>query len=996
MNFTCTQSSIARRVIFNIVLFSSFITLLITIVQLWHGYKTDLSLIDEELEQIEHVFLKSLSSGLWISNRQLLQTNINGILQMRDIQYVEIRDKEQLWAKAGIKVGENIISHQFNMVYPYRNKDINIGNLLIVVSLDGVYQRLLDQVWIVLISNALKTFIVVFFMYFLFYHLVVKHLLKIAQFANQDDLHLSPQILRLNRSQRKKDELDVVVDAINDMQHRLHEQIAEINQQKQFLSQTLFSIGDAVITTDILGQILFMNPVAEELTGWGLQEAKDQPLKTIFPIIDASTREPILTPVDKVIASGETIYLSNHTTLIARDGKEYQIADSAAPIRDTNDIIVGMVLVFNDVTENYLIREQLNNNLQRLSLHWKDTPLGIIEWNTDFEFIDINPAAEVMFGYSKNEIIGKSINDTIQPDFEQNNVHEILTSLLENTGGRRNINTNKTKNGRIILCDWYNTPLINEDGKVIGISCLVRDITEQDRLEKLDQDSKKQLQQLLNGMLTMIVTLSPAGVIIFANELPLRIINITIDDVMGKQFWKCPWFSSDKHEQSLIEQDCKRVAKGETINREMEIETLKGKLWVDYSLHPVFNEQGDIISLVAEGRDARKRKQAEEHAIRSQKMEALSKIVGGIAHDYNNMLGVITGYSGLLKRKYAGVEGAEKLLDQIIRAAERSNKLTRKMLNFSHPESSHAESCNINQALSGLYDLLTKSLTSVIQLKFNLTVTEWLAWIDKGELEDAILNMSINAKHAMPVGGILSISTENIHLAENEAKQLNLAANDYIKLTITDTGTGIQQSIQDKIFDPFFSSKGKAGNGLGLSQVFAFMQRAGGAIKLHSQIGTGTQFSLYFPRFHTPIVKNKETIEAGKELQLVGSKTILIVDDEPALRYLAREILLDAGYKVLIAADGQEALDILPTQAIDLVLSDVIMPNMNGYQLAQYIKDNYSHIKIQLTSGFTGESHSVSSDIELKENLIFKPYDRVELLTKIHFLLDSTTKEVGK
>mgnify|MGYP003859576033 CR=1 FL=1 len=761
-----------------------------------------------------------------------------------------------------------------------------------------------------------------------------------------------------------------------------------LEQREQNLSVTLNSIGDAVITTDDKGCVTRMNPIAEQLTGWQLSEAKGISLKSIFPIIDASTREPIANPVDKVISTGETVYLSNHTTLIAKDKTEYQIADSAAPIRDAHNTILGMILVFNDVTERYRIRLELNRSLQRLSLHWKDTPLGMVEWNTDFEFIDLNPAAEQMFGFKKAEIQGQHITKNILPESAREAVDKVWAELLANTGGRRSLNENITKDGRTILCEWYNTPLIDDEGIVIGVSSLVMDITEQQRLAKQEQGNKTQLQEVLNSMLTMVATLLPDGSISFINTPPLRISGLTRKEVFKKKIWNGPWFSYNNALQQMIKNDCHRAAAGETINREIEIAVLNGLLWIDFSVHPVFDKQGKITSLVAEGRDISRRKLAEEHAIRSQKMEALSKIVGGIAHDYNNMLGVITGYTGLLKRKYQDVEGTEKFISEIIHATDRGKKLTQKMLNFSRPESSHAEPCNMNQVLESFHDILEKSLTAVITLKFNLNKEGWMVWLDVGELEDAILNMAINAKFAMPEGGSLTISTHNIQLAEKEAKYLNVAPNDYFKLTIEDTGSGIEQAVQDKIFDPFFSTKGEAGNGLGLSQVFGFIERVGGAINVYSQVGKGTQFTLYFPRYHQVIDDFKKMQTTKVEPKLSGNETILVVDDEPALRELARHILLDAGYKVLTASDGKEALNILPTQTIDLVLSDVIMPNMDGYQLAQKILDHYPKVKIQLTSGFSGERHNILKDSKLKDNMLYKPYDSHELLTHIRLILD--------
>jgi len=512
-------------------------------------------------------------------------------------------------------------------------------------------------------------------------------------------------------------------------------------------------------------------------------------------------------------------------------------------------------------------------------------------------------------------------------------------------------------------------------------------------LASIERSTKKQLKQLMDGMLTMIATLLPDGTVSFINDRTLRVTGTKLSDVLGMPLWETSWVGSN--ERGMVEADCRLAAKGETVYREIEVGLIEGSLWVDFSLHPVLDEQGKIIYLIAEARDASKRKFAEEHAIRSQKMDALGQVVGGIAHDYNNMLGVITGYTGLLKRKYAKDAGAEKFLDEIIHATDRGKKLTKKMLNFSRPESGHAECCDINQLLSGVEDILAKSLTSVVRLKYELSDESWLAWIDLGELEDAILNMAINAKYAMPEGGELMISTHNVSLAGKEADYLNLAPNQYIKLTISDTGSGIDKSLREKVFEPFFSTKGDAGNGLGLSQVFAFMQRSGGVINLYSQMGVGTQFNLYFPRYQQQDVESKQKEHGLIKLDMRGDETILVVDDEPALRELAREILLEAGYRVLTASDGKDALDKLAHHAVDLILSDVIMPNMDGYQLAQYVLEHYPAIKIQLTSGFSGDRHVALSDSALKDALLSKPYDSEELLIRLRALLNDSVAEKG-
>jgi len=504
--------------------------------------------------------------------------------------------------------------------------------------------------------------------------------------------------------------------------------------------------------------------------------------------------------------------------------------------------------------------------------------------------------------------------------------------------------------------------------------------------EKQAQQHQEMIQQVLDGMLTMAAILLPDGTLTFANSTPLKLAGLNQEDVIGKKLWDCHWFSYDPFVKEQIAHDCQKAATGNLVERELEFSLIDRKIWVEFNLHPLFDEQGEIDLLVAEARDISRRRLAEEHSKRSQKMDALGKLVGGIAHDYNNMLGVILGYAELLEMKCEELEDADSYVKEIIRAGERGRALTKKLLAFSKAESSHPDACDINKSLLDLEDMLSKSLTATVNLEYNLCNECWPIWVDKSELDDAILNMSINARHAMPEGGSLTISTQNISLLNTEAQLIGLTSNDYLKLSITDTGCGIDSKIKEQVFDPFFTTKGEAGNGLGLSQVFGFMERSGGAINLYSQQGIGTQFSLYFPRYHS-LHKDSKTFDRRSAPQLAGGESILVVDDEPALRELAYQILTHFGYRVLTASSGEAALNILTANSIDLVLSDVIMPNMDGYELSRLITTQYPSVKIQLASGFSDNRHT-DSDLQLREYMLHKPYNSKELLTHIRFLLD--------
>lgn len=545
--------------------------------------------------------------------------------------------------------------------------------------------------------------------------------------------------------------------------------------------------------------------------------------------------------------------------MLTKGGGYKWIHDQARIVqRDDNGRPLRMSGTHTDITDKVRAEELLRLSQQRSLLYREQSPIGIIEWNADYEFIDWNPAAEKIFGYTKTELSDKKVLNQITPE------SALSASKLDSTS---NVNENITKDGRTILCEWHNTQLKDQNGNVIGITSLVEDVTQRQK-----------------------------------NEEDLR------------------------------------------------------------------------------------------HA---QKMDAIGKLTGGIAHDFNNMLGVILGFSQLQQNRLDESDADPKLkkyCDEIMNAGERAKKLTSKLLEFSRKAASLDEVVDINSILLGMQHLLEKTLTPRIELVLELEEKLWPVWLDKARLEDSLLNISINAMHAMPEGGILKVHTGNMSLENPKMLNLNLTSGDYVLLSVSDTGVGMTREIQQKIFDPFFTTKGEAGTGLGMSQVYGFVTQMGGDIQLYSEPDIGTRVTIYIPRLiETDIVRSDRD-----EVRLIesepGQETILVVDDELALLDLTQEILASNGYKVFIAENAQSALALLKNEVIDLIVSDVIMPGMDGYQLAAEVEKLFPNMPVQLVSGFSDDQHIQSTNEKLRRQLIQKPYKMTELLNRVRLILDESKK----
>ncbi|MCP4997109.1 MAG: transporter substrate-binding domain-containing protein [Gammaproteobacteria bacterium] len=404
-----------------------------------------------------------------------------------------------------------------------------------------------------------------------------------------------------------------------------------------------------------------------------------------------------------------------------------------------------------------------------------------------------------------------------------------------------------------------------------------------------------------------------------------------------------------------------------------------------------FNDEGVALQIFGTTQDITERKQSEQTLRRAQKMDAVGQLTGGIAHDFNNLLGIIIGNLDFLKRLVSEDGKSMKRVNSASKAALRAADLTKQLLGFSRKQAGETHSTDVNQIIRSMESLIARSVTPEVEVELHLIDNLWMTVINPSDLEDALLNLIINARDAMPHGGKLTIETSNRRL-DRAFIELNptIKPGDYIQLAVSDTGGGISREIIDQIFDPFFTTKSSGkGTGLGLSMVYGFTQRAKGYIKAYSENNLGTTFRLYLPRN----IEGKESasLQLPEEtLPTQGHETILVVDDEDGLLDLARDYLEGSGYKVFTADRGTKALTVLKTESdIDLLFSDVVMPGgMNGYELAELACEKRPGLKVLLTSGFTKKAAIRNGQVRFAANLLSKPYNRNELLMQIRSILD--------
>lgn len=392
------------------------------------------------------------------------------------------------------------------------------------------------------------------------------------------------------------------------------------------------------------------------------------------------------------------------------------------------------------------------------------------------------------------------------------------------------------------------------------------------------------------------------------------------------------------------------------------------------------------------GRDMTDQRLMEDALRQSQKMDALGQMTGGIAHDFNNMLAIIIGTLDLLRRRLdRGDRNVEKYVESALDGAKRAATLTQRLLAFARQQPLSPQSIDANRLIAGMADLLNRTLGETNRIETVLAAGLWQAVVDPSQLENVILNLAVNARDAMPHGGKLTLETANAHVDDAYARDHAIAPGQYVMLAVSDTGCGMSPDVVAKAFDPFFTTKAVGqGTGLGLSQVFGVARQSGGHVKIYSEVGHGTTIKLYLPRAYGAA----QSVAAKKMPERVKSgdvtETIMVVEDEDRVRDFAVEALRDLGYSVVPAAGGLEALHLLGTdQEIDLLFTDIIMPDLTGRQLVDAIREKRPQLKVLYMTGYSRNAIVHNGVLDPGTNLLAKPFTMDQLADSVRRVLDS-------
>lgn len=612
-----------------------------------------------------------------------------------------------------------------------------------------------------------------------------------------------------------------------------------------------------------------------------------------------------------------------------------------------------------------------------------------------------NSGAERAKGYSADEIIGKPFSSFYTPEDCARGLPQTALKIAAETGRFSSEGWRVRKDGSRFWASVVVDAIRDEQDQLIGFAKVTRDITERQQAHSELVASEARYRRLIEAVVDYaIFQLDPAGNVTTWNPGAERIKGYTPQEIIGRSFSQ--FYTPEDLQLGVPQRALSEAAEQGRFEAEgWRMRKDGSRFWASVVIDRITDEAGNIVGFAKVTRDVTDRKQAQEELkhvqeqlVASQKLEAVGQLSGGIAHDFNNLLMIVLGNletAERYSRHSGGSVNLQRALANAKRGAQRAAALTSRLLAFSRRQALDPKPITLNNFLNGLQEFLQRTLGERIEIQTVGSAGLWQIEADANHLESAIINLGINARDAMTDGGKLTVEAVNVS-ADEDYCRLNpeLLPGQYVVVCVTDTGTGMTADVLNHAFEPFFTTKEPGqGTGLGLSQVYGFVKQSGGHVKIYSEVGQGTSIRMYFPRYYGDArPAESDTEEALPEGERV--ETILVVEDDADLRAYVSDLLRDLNYRVFAASSAQAALTILMQDApkVDLLLTDVVMPGINGRELGRRAQQSRPGIKILYMTGYSRNAVVHQGRLDEGVELLEKPISQAKLALRVRELLD--------
>lgn len=782
----------------------------------------------------------------------------------------------------------------------------------------------------------------------------------------------------IHKLEKKAAQLEQInAELVAEITHRRKSQAALQESEKRY--RTLFdSITDPLFVYDRETlAYLEVNDAAVHHYGYSREEFLKLTLRDIRPV------EEVPKLLEMLMHSFENFEHRGLWKHRKKDGSIIDVEISAYGLNYQDR--PACLVAARDVSERLRFETKMMHTSRLLQAVADGTPDALFIKDREGKYLLFNRAASRFVGKPIEEVLGRDDLAVFNPE----SAHLIMTNdrLVMETGQSQSLEELLDTPDGPRMFQALKAPYLDEHGNVIGVIGSSRDITEGKSTEEALRLRDHIIQELAQGILITDAT-RPENPIIDASRGVHRLTGYSRDELLGKTFQFLQGPETDDETSQLLSDS---LAAGKECNVELVNYRKDGSIFYgNLAINPVHDKKGLLKYFVGILSDVSQRKRLEDQLRQSQKMEAVGRLAGGVAHDFNNLLTIITGYSEILLEQQGVDTIVRESAHAISEASSRAASLTRQLLGFSRKSILQPKVLDVNSVVSNIAAMLRRLIGEDIELVTNLAPFTQTVRVDPGQLDQILMNLAVNARDAMPRGGRLTISTSNVHLTESDVlASPECKPGRYVMLSVSDTGVGMTPETLPRIFEPFFTTKeiGK-GTGLGLPMVLGIVQQSGGAIHVESQLNEGTVFKIYLPTIQHDEL---QPTEFNQQQPLHGTETVLITEDEEAVRRLAEMSLRKYGYHVIAAASGLEAIQKYASHQgpVHLLLADVVMPGMSGPELAETLRQQQPPIKVLLMSGYTDDAVIRHGLLEDEINFIQKPFTPLALAEKIRAVLDA-------
>ncbi|MCW3849568.1 PAS domain S-box protein [Sphingomonas sp. LB-2] len=621
------------------------------------------------------------------------------------------------------------------------------------------------------------------------------------------------------------------------------------------------------------------------------------------------------------------------------------------------------------------------------------TDYAIYMLDTEGRVSSWNPGARRFKGYEPEEIIGEHFSRFYTPEERAQEIPRIALETARREGRFEAEGWRVRKDGSRFWANVVIDPIWDPPGNLVGYAKITRDLTDRRAADEELRQSEERFRLLVQGVTDYaIYLLDETGHVSSWNAGAARFKGYVADEIIGEHFSR---FYSEEDRMAGVPEAALETARsaGRFEAEGWRVRKDGSRFWASVVIDPIRNDDGRLIGFAKVTRDLTEKRAIEEQLRQSQKMEAVGQLTGGLAHDFNNLLTGISGSLEMMQMRWA--QGRTADFDRYFMAAhgavKRAASLTHRLLAFSRRQTLDPKPTNVNRLLGGIEDLVRRTVGPSVDVEVVGASGLWPTLVDPNQLENAVLNLCINGRDAMPDGGKLTIETTNKWLDERAARQQDLPVGQYVAVCVTDTGTGMTPDVIAKAFEPFFTTKPLGeGTGLGLSMIYGFARQSGGQVRVYSEVGQGTTMCLYLPRYDGDAPADEVDRSAARSGPVGDGEVVLVIDDEPTVRMLVAEVLGESGYAVIEAADGPSGVRILESNTrIDLLITDVGLPGgMNGRQVADAARASRPNLKVLFITGYAENAVIGRGRLENGMFVLTKPFQMEVLAGRIREIIE--------